>query len=603
MTAFLKKTGPALCIFLLPFWAKATNDIPLYRADPVTVTATPLINFGNWMASESIYTEEIEQSQQNNLPGLLRYQLGTPMLSTGGLGQSTSLFLRGAEARHTLFLVEGVPIGSATTGLSAIERFPASIFGEVNVFKGNMSAVYGSGALGGVIDATLRKHEGDPKFSATSGFGNQKNYRITTQYGGKINDTQFFIGLNTQGTEGQSAMIDSVQGAVNPDKDSHHNQSATASISQKLSGGSEIGLHLLYIKANTQYDNPYAAITDNQQIKANNHAMIAYWKIPISAVWQSHFSVSETTDKMKDYINGHQTDLFETRNRLFFWRNQLNLADNQTITAGIDLLEQKVASSVNYDQNKRDIKSLYAGYNAGFSRHYVMLNLRYDHYSDVGSATTYLAGYRYAITNQWQVGVTTGNAFTAPSFNLLYYPQFGNPDLKPEKSTNQEISLHYLGKKDHLRITGFRSKIRDLIGGFPIRNFARSEITGIELNYMHFFDPLTLRVNLTAQNPKDKENNDRLNRRTRHHGLIRLDYEKGVWQAGAQWFISGNKVDNGIAIGGYGIVNLNLSRQIHKNWRLGGSIENLFNRVYSELDGYQANNRLFWLQLTYQPVR
>ena len=601
--ASFRKAGiGCLTLFCCSSVVWANGELPTYRAQNVTVTASPFLDFGQWFSGQTIDAETIEEAPQKNLPGLLRYQLGTPVLSAGGMGQSTSLFLRGAEARHTLFLIDGVQIGSATTGLAAIEHFPTAMLGRVDVFKGNMSALYGSGALGGVLNLTTKQNNEAPKPYVSMGVGNRRSYQLTSQYGGKVNDTQFYVGVNTQGTQGQTAMVDGTQGPVNNDDDSYHNQSVFASFSQKITDRSEVGLRLFHIHANTRYDNPYAAsINDDQLLKSTNQAFIGYWKMQILPNWSSHLSLSETVDKMQDYNNGHKDSTFETKNRQIFWKHQIDIDAQQRVTAGVDWLEQRVNSSTDYDRTKRDVKSIYAGYQVNLSNHHVMANLRYDDYSDVGDATTYLLGYRYDLTPAWQLGANVGNAFTAPTFNHLYFPSFGNKDLKPEKSTNQEVHIQYRGQDFQMRLTGFHSRIRNLIGGYPIRNFAKSKITGVEAQLAFDFSPFLLQVNATLQNPKDRETGERLNRRTKQHGLVQLDYTQGPWRAGAQWFVSGNKIDNGKEIGGYGVLNLNLSNQIHKHWQIGAAIDNVFDRDYQELDGYKATERTLWLQLTYRP--
>ena len=148
------------------------------------------------------------------------------------------------------------------------------------------------------------------------------------------------------------------------------------------------------------------------------------------------------------------------------------------LIAGLETRRQEISSDTAYTRNARNVSSALAGYTGEFGNHSVQANIRGEHYSDFGSATTYLGGYGYRLSDAWRLSAAASTAFRAPNFNELYYPFFGNPALQPERATSTEFGVQYGAGEQLARLVAFRTRIRDLIDGFPLANISRAEITG-----------------------------------------------------------------------------------------------------------------------------
>jgi vitamin B12 transporter len=254
-------------------------------------------------------------------------------------------------------------------------------------------------------------------------------------------------------------------------------------------------------------------------------------------------------------------------------------------------LRQKIGGpnieSSNYVTRNRTINSGLAGYTANIGNHRMQLNARRDNNSQFGNKTTGGAAYGYQITNELRVrgGYSTG--FRAPTFMDLYFPApWGNPDLKPETSRNQEVGLSYDTANTRLSVTAYRNVIDNLIilnaSWQPINVDGRAKISGATFAGQHNFGNITVRASYDALSPKDS-NGNYLQRRARQHGSVGFDHS---WQRltwGADAIAMGRRYDNAantIELRGFATMNLRAEYRMNNELSLFARVNNVFNKDY-----------------------
>ncbi|MEQ1674011.1 MAG: TonB-dependent receptor, partial [Candidatus Nitrotoga sp.] len=440
-----------------------------------------------------ISQQEIQNSQATDVPSLLKNLAGVEFYQSGGIGKQASLFMRGTNSSHVLILLDGVRINSATTGATAIDQLMLDQIERIEVVRGNVSSVYGSEAIGGVIQIFTRRGRGEPVLSASVGAGSNQSRRIATGYGGQINDTQFNVQASHYQTAGVSAINPQLAPNANPDHDGYENTSLSANVRHTLSPDHYLSGSLFRSKGEVEYDVTNAfggAISDVHTSSATLSKFSVASENRLSDTWQSKLQLAQGTDNSKNFLNTVENSNFKTINRQITWQNTVAVHSDGNVLLGLEKLKQKVASDTAFTQTNRQINSLFSGYTGKFGAHQVQTNLRQDRYSDFGKANTGLLGYGYAITDTLRATASASTAFKVPTFNDLYYPLSfgfsGNPDLKPERSKNREVGLRYANDRQHFNVVYFNNRIRDLIASTPdfstVINVNTARINGVELS-------------------------------------------------------------------------------------------------------------------------
>jgi vitamin B12 transporter len=235
--------------------------------------------------------------------------------------------------------------------------------------------------------------------------------------------------------------------------------------------------------------------------------------------------------------------------------------------------------------------------------------LRYDHYSDFGGKTTYLAGYGFEIVPGLRATASYSRGFRAPSFNELYFPNFGNPDLKPETATAIEGGLQYALGAQLFRLAVYRTDYDDLIGGFPLQNVNNARVEGIELSYTGNLAGTDLKASVTFQDPKNQDTGEQLVRRAKEFGAFGANRTFGPFAIGGEVLASGPRYDTDVftfqrvRVAGYAVVNLFARYNITRDLFVGLRVDNLFDKDYTLASGYNVQGTLALLSLNYVPVR
>ena len=262
-----------------------------------------------------ITPREIRDSQAVDLPSLLRREAGFEFAQNGGPGTVTGIFMRGGRSAQTLFLIDGVRVEDATSGQSAIQHILLDEVERIEIVRGNVSSLYGSGAIGGVVQVFTKRGRGAPAASGEITVGDRGMSKLRMGYGGQVGDTRFNITATQYETNGFSAINPRQAPNANPDADGYANTSVTASISHRISARHDVGAVLYSVKARVDYDSAFGLATNVHKSAQNLGSMSGFWEAQFTDIWQSRFTLAQGSDYRTDKLNGNFANSSNTRNR------------------------------------------------------------------------------------------------------------------------------------------------------------------------------------------------------------------------------------------------------------------------------------------------
>lgn len=589
----------------------AHADTPSYVLDDVIVTATrtPITVQQATSDVTVISQEQIRNAGQSTLVELLQAQTGLELSQNGGAGTSSSIYIRGANAAHTLILIDGIRAGSVTLGTTPLETVALDQIDHIEILRGPASSLYGSDAIGGVIQIFTKKGQGAPKLNAAVGLGSYGRNQARAGYNGQVGDTRFSMGAGYDKTNGGFSTLRPGSYGYNPDNDGDTKYSAHFNLDQAINAQNNIGLITLYNRDRVEYDANATAYDDaiNQV-----NSVSGYWKSQFNPIWQSRVVVGRGENLSTSFKNNNAINHYNSSQTQYQWQNDFKLPVG-SLTAIAERNEQQVNSSQTYTMYNRNIDALQLAYQANIAAHSVQASIRRDDYSDLGGHTTGSLGYGYAINPNWRARASYGTAFHAPSFNDMYYPNIGwytgNPNLRPEQSRQAELGLRYQAGINQFGITAFENRVKDLIiydsSVYPstMSNINTAKIRGIELSGTTELAGVQIKTNYTWQNPEDGTTGNLLARRARQHGTVDLAKSVGDWTFGAQAIASSmryNDAANTTRLGGYTLVNLRTTYQVNKEWRAIAKLNNAFNKDYQTVSGYNTPGANIFVGLEWQ---
>lgn len=587
----------------------------------VTATRMPQVLDKSIADTTVLNEQDIKKSGAPDVVTLLRSVPGIEIAQNGGMGSSSGIYMRGTSPSQVLVLLDGVRIDSATIGTTAIEHIMLDNIERIEVVRGNVSSLYGSEAIGGVIQLFTRQGRGAPAFNASAGVGNEGTQRMSAGFSGSVNDTSFSVNADRVKTDGVSAINPQLLTGSNPNKNGYDNSTLDAQIKHAINADHALTASVFSTRGNSSYDISGLPTAINNIIE-NIDKLSLSSDDQISSMWHSQVRLSQGVDDSQTF--GVYPGRFQTRSNQLAWQNNFKLADNQHLSLSVENLKQAVTSNTIFSQTGRNVNSVLGGYVGEYGAQQVQLNLRQDRYSDFGAANTGLLGYGLSFADSWRATASISNAFKAPTFDDMYWPfkdygfgytYAGNPNLKPERSVNKEAGLHYAANGQRVDAVYFDNRIGDLIvgNGLPALtyiNISQAKINGQELNYAGDFGNTHLRASATFQNPRDGMTGQVLARRAKEFGNFGVNQDFGVLNLGAEVRYSGARQDvyyntntftsTAATLPGYQLLNLTARYQIDKSLNLSARVGNLFNRSYSEVYGYNTPGRTLFVGLSYQ---
>lgn len=612
----------AIALASLPAHAQQRDATDL---DAVVVTATRSEHPVDERLApvEVIERAQIERSAARSLPELLRGRAGISLVNQGGLGKVSTLFVRGAESDQVLLLVDGVRVGSATSGLPALQDIPLELIERVEIVRGPRSALYGSEAIGGVIQVFTRQGtDGDAPVQPRGRIGIGSNGLREATAGASLRAGIARIGIDLAH---QSATgIDACRGAATPvfagcgmdapdsDRDGHENTSASARIALAPSPAWRIEGHALRSLGRNQFDgDPAWGLPDNSRtLQQVTGASVRF--APRDALVLT-LSGGRNVDASDNFIAREQVGDFSSTRRSATLQADATIAAGHVLTLGLDWLHDRggARDGSGAFTASRGNRALFAQYQGRRGIHAVQAALRRDDNEQFGAHTTGTLAWG-AMLGALRLNASAGTGFKAPSFNELHYPWFGNPALRPETSRSFELGIGG-GTAWRWSLQGWRSSVTDLIAWdasrFMANNIERAESRGLEASLegrlAGWDSALQLGVVDARNRSGDADDGHRLPRRAPRSARIDLDRGFGRVDLGltaigeaARW----DNIDNSLRVPGYATFDLRASMRIAPAWKLLATLGNALDRRYETAAFYRQPGREWGLSLRYAPA-
>lgn len=621
--SFNKKMIPTLLAVGLGFglqqtatYAQSNSSVSVSgkgsQMDPVIVTATRTPTLANDVLADYVYIgpEEIAEAGQSTITQLLQRQRGVEVSASGGGVQT--VFLRGSNSNQTLVMIDGVRTTSVLSGGASWSAIPVQLIDHIEIIFGPQSSLYGSDAIGGVINIFTKKGVGPTQVTASTGYGT---------YGTSISQASLFgstqgdqsISYSVSATAEHSAGYNTIA-SNNPYK-SNYNTTNTigntktggaAQVSQEWAKGQSVGAQVYASRNNNQYPvyGP-GKVLGNQINEVTTLAL--YSKNQITDIWNSNLQVAQSYDSGQAIYPSQNpaawypagNPLTNTKQNIYTWQNDINvgsdlvqiLAERRTVS-----MYATGANTLNLDQ---DTNSVGAAYQLKRGANLANFSLRNDNITGYGSQNTGGASYGYFFTKELRVNVNYGTGFKAPSFYDLYYPNYGVATLKPEKSQNTEAGIHYETLPYDIHLVVYNNTITNLIQytslGCPVgystgcaSNVASAKISGASLGGVSRIGNFTFKGSFDQQNPVDQSTGYVLAKRAKQFGNVSVEYKKNAMLAGVEGTFQAQRNDYGNTgtMNGYGIANIYGSYDFDRDWSLFARWNNIFNKNYQLNYGY-----------------
>ena len=584
---------------------------PVAAQQQVTVTATRTpTRLSDVVADITVISrEELQRSESRTLAELLAQQAGLQFAGNGGLGKTASVFIRGLEARHTLLLVDGVRIGSATVGTPSLDNLPLESIERIEIVRGPMSSLYGNGAFGGVIQVFTRQAPQGLTGNAKLAAGSNSYGQAGAGLGWREGTLDAALQLQRTTTRGISASNSRVPfGSYNPDRDGFGQTGGSLRLGWQPVGDWRFELVTLRSSGQTRLDDGPGA--DARAGLENRFAVVSA-RGSVLPGWSTRLSVSEATDVYDTLASASafaSLGKTQTRNRQLGWENTV-----ATPLGNLLLLAERSNEVVSrpgtpYALSDRSIDALALGLSGTADAHAWQASLRRDRNSQFGGITTGALAYGYTLAPAWRVGASYGTSQTLPSFNQLYFPNFGNPKLIPEEGKHAELSLRWAVGDHSLRAALYDYRYRGFISSGPQPvNLPQVKVDGATLAYAGRWQALDLTASLDHTNPRNATQGSanlgkQLARRAKDALRFGADQQLGSWRLGVTLAALSHRFDdaaNTARLGGYATLDLRADWALSRDLTLGAKLNNLGGKVYETVLGYNQPGREGFLSLRY----
>jgi vitamin B12 transporter len=575
---------------------------PLIQAaeeERIIVTATRTAQIADQtLASVIVITrEDIERSQAIDIADLLRMHAGLDIGRNGGPGQATSLFLRGSDSNHVLVMIDGVKINPGTIGGAALQNINPQIIERIEIVKGPRSALYGSEAIGGVINIITRHAGSSTTIEAIAGSNNY--HQLSADLHHTNNKLRSGLSISSLKTDGFAPLTSS------PQKSGHTNTSINAYAGTKLAN-SDIELSHWQASGNTEYVDFFLSPADQDFINSSTALTI---KLNPKDNWATTIKLARISDEIDQ---NQSIDYAHTNRNVLDWQNDLQLGQ-QLLTAGIMLTRENTAAEsfgTTFDQDTA-VNAVFLQSDNHAGKHHTILSARFTDHETFGNHTTWSAEYGFKLNENTRLSAASSTGFRAPdSSDRFGYG--GNINLAPEISHNYELGIeHHLDEEQTISAHAFDNQIEDLIncvGSYPCTNVNvnQARINGLEISYRLSKDIWGMQLEAIRQNPKNRDTGEPLARRAKNSLSGSVYYEKGHYLLSTSLTASSKRKDSdfsSIYNPGYSLTSISLAYALTDKVKLTGKVENLFDKDYTLADGYNTADRSFFIELRYTPYR
>ncbi len=598
---FFKKSFLSLAIagaMSTSFIASANAESDAKDIEVLTVTATrSSLNIDDALTSQVVITRaDIELANPVSILDLLSSVPSIDVASNGGKGQTGSIFMRGTGSDHTLVLIDGIRVSSATSGGTSFSTISPEMIERIEIVQGPRAALWGSDAIGGVIQIFTRQLA-DGEFFAGASFGTDSYKKYKAGVGISHGEGQTTITVSKEQSDGFD-----VQEGTETDDDGYDFTSVAIRGEQKVTDAFSLEWLLSSDSGDNEYDGSYQNGSD-----IKNHAWLvrANYQSVINGIGNNTvFSVGQNRDSAESLKDGESKGLFETRRNQYSIVNNSELSDNLQLNLGVDHYQDDISkSSTPYNIEERDTTGVFVHTLYTKNAWTYEATLRHDNVEDIESENTYNLGLGYAFNGDSRIVVNHGTGFKAPTFNDLYYPWGGNDDLVSEFSKSSEIFFETTLEDINVSWNFYHSNVDNLIvwDGSKADNIEETEINGLE--FALNFDKLggTHDFNMSYTDAEDKQTKKQLVRRAKEKFNYKFTTSISAADLYVEYQFVGSRLDRGdVELSSYQLVNLGLNYDISDNLSLSSRVTNLLDKEYQTANTYNTQERAFYVGITYQ---
>ena len=571
-----------------------------------------------------ISRDEIDRLQAQTVTDVVKTLPGVEVVSNGGRGQLSSLRVRGGTSSQTLVLVDGVRSASLTAGMTELNNLPLNQVERIEYIRGPRASIYGSDAIGGVINIITRPEQGtnQHKFNLGAGSNQQRQaaFSSASQVGeagqlkvaGGLDDesgynVQPLPGINDgdrHGHRGYNAMLDYQQAL-----DSRWDLFGTARWFRNIAQYQGIGFN------NVTYQTEYFRAetwTENQSYQLGSR----YHDDRYLSELRGAFSKQDAYDYPDNNGRDQPVNRTYTRQYSMNWVNSFKVNEFWTLGGGADwqrdmLDDRSRSSGATYpaDAKERDNTGLYALAQFDNQTWQAELSGRSDDNEQFGRHNTWQTGAGWRFAEDYRLSARYGTGFRAPTFNDLYYPGSGNSKLKPEESKSSELMLDGQTAGVEWRLTGYRNDFEQMIqwapdsqGMWTPQNVGKARIEGVELEGEFATGWLSHRVSAEYKDPKDRITDKQLQLISRKGAKWVTEAQWQQFDGSLSWIYQGERYGNAAnttELGGYSVWNLAVGYKVTPALKVSGKINNLLDKEYQTAVGYPADERAYYITMDY----
>ena len=538
-----------------------------------------------------ITREDIELSMATDLAELLRFEAGLDIGRNGGPGQATSVFLRGTESNHTLVLIDGVRVNPGTIGGAAIQHISPELIERVEIIKGARSALFGTDAIGGVINIITRRAS-ENHLSAGVGGGSFGSRSAQAAGGWQGEAGGFGASVSWQDTEGFAPRTDS------PVERGYDNLSANIYGARRF-GDSELSVRHWRASGRVEYLDFFLTPIDQDY---SNSATALQLDTRFSAASNSKIILSH----MQDDIRQNQSPDFVESSRVSIDWQFTRALERHTLTGGLYFVEENARTlsfGSGFDEDTRT-RAVFAQDQIAYDRHRAFVAVRLTDHETFGDEVTWNAEYAFDINEDWTLQAGIGRAFRAPDATDRY-GFGGNPDLQPELADNAQVGIRYAaGSRHRFDVEYYANDIEDLIefdfSTFTLVNVDQARIRGTQVGYEYRGDAFTLRTEVVSQEADNASTGTRLLRRAERSATVTYTHNIGSHRVGVALLASSDREDfGGVTLDGYVVANLTAQFSLGARLELNARVENLFDERYETAANFRMQERSAFVALRY----
>ncbi|NRA72451.1 MAG: TonB-dependent receptor [Gammaproteobacteria bacterium] len=597
----------------------ASNNTPINDHMVITADRTMADQYLALSATQIIDKADIERIQPHNITDLLDQVAGISVAKQGGGGQSSTIFMRGTNSNHTLILVDGVRVSSATLGTANFSGIAVENIERIEIVKGPRAALWGSDAIGGVIQIfTKQLMAGDGVISAGVGSHGLWKSNASIGLGNEVNSLT--LSVSAEQSNGFSAQTK--PGEIYETDNDGYDRYSFGLIGQSQFND-QFSMHLMsrWEQGGAEYD-PRFAGTANENTHENYLVRVA-GQYKTNSLF-TEVSVATSQDQGSTFGNGvlkaDSQEIKTTRDQISLL-SQLNLNSKTSLTAGVDWYNEKVSTNKDlvswidgvqaWDVGSRNVKAFYL--QSRYQGPVLLLEgaVRRDDIEGLAKKTTYNASVGLQLSDHWLLSFNRSTGFKAPSFNDLYWPGAGNPNLKPESITSNEILVRNQFTSGTVELSVYQSSIDNLIDWAEVQpgiwqpsNINKADIKGVEFNLAIRSGAVSHQLALAYIDAKDSVQDIPLGRRPEFTALYNIGYQWQQFTLNTSVNYRDESMDAtskyAAILDDYWLANVALSYQLTEQLLFNLKVNNLFDTEYQTSKNYVADGVNYVINVSYQ---